>query len=276
VPSFNKILNPDKENLLIVDGLNFAFRFKRAKKKVFASEYIQTIHSFAKSYKAKRVVILGDAGSAWRKGIYPEYKANRAVLIAKQTEEEREDFESFINEFSNTFNLCSKVFTTFRFDGCEADDIAAYISRECYRKYKHVWMVSSDKDWDLLVNKNVSRFSYLTRKETTVATWDSIHGFPIHMAVSMKVLSGDKGDNVPKPVGLGEKRAHTILREYGSALNVYDSLPIDDTKKHIQNLNQFGDQLLLNYQLVDLLSYCDDALGSENIEIIERIMRDGQ
>jgi 5'-3' exonuclease len=272
--SFNDMMNPPQKNLVIIDGLNLAFRFKRANKTSFAAEYVSTVQSFGKSYKAKDIIVLGDAGSRWRKDIYPLYKANRDELRAKQTEQEKQEFEQFLGEFIQAYKLCSECFLTFRFDGCEADDIAAYLTKRYYGEYDHTWLISSDRDWDLLVNDSVSRFSYLTRKETTVSTWEQIYSYPQSMAVSMKVLSGDKGDNVPKPEGLGEKRAYGLLREYGSALDVYDELPIQDSKKYIQNLNKFGEQLLVNYQLVDLESYCEDALGQENISIIERVMNE--
>jgi 5'-3' exonuclease len=89
-------MNPPEKNLVIIDGLNLAFRFKRANKTAFAAEYVQTVKSFGKSYKAKDIVVLGDAGSRWRKDIYPLYKANRGELRAKQTEQEKQEFEQFL------------------------------------------------------------------------------------------------------------------------------------------------------------------------------------
>ena len=52
-------------------------------------------------------------------------------------------------------------------------------------------------------------------------------------------------------------------------MNIYDSLPIASKYKHIQELNARGEQILQNYELMDLMSYCDDAIGSANIEEIE-------
>jgi 5'-3' exonuclease len=55
------------------------------------------------------------------------------------------------------------------------------------------WMVSSDKDWDLLINDRVSRFSTVTRKETTVHNWDEHYDFEIPDYITFKCLTGDKG-----------------------------------------------------------------------------------
>ena len=64
-------------NLIVIDGLNLAFRYKYANKKVFAFEYIKTIESLANSYEAKDIIVLGDGGSSYREAIYPNYKGNR-------------------------------------------------------------------------------------------------------------------------------------------------------------------------------------------------------
>ena len=42
------------------------------------------------------------------------------------------------------------------------------------------WLISSDKDWDLLINDNsIKIFSTVTRKETTVGNWDEHYDFEI-------------------------------------------------------------------------------------------------
>ena len=59
-----------------------------------------------------------------------------------------------------------------RYEGVEADDIAAHLVKlkDQYGLDK-VWLVSSDRDWDLLISDTVARFSYVTRKEVTKANW---------------------------------------------------------------------------------------------------------
>ena len=62
-------------NLLIVDGLNVAFRWKHQGVTDFKYDYIRTIESLAKSYKAGTIIVCADGGSSYRKEIFPEYKA---------------------------------------------------------------------------------------------------------------------------------------------------------------------------------------------------------
>jgi len=262
----------NKNNLVMIDLLNLSFRFKYSNKKNFAPELINTIQSLARSYKAKDVIIACDWGSTWRKSIYPEYKANRTALRAKQTQKEADEFKEFLFEVETAIELMQDMYHVFKFKGVEADDIMAYISKYYSDTYEHTWIISTDKDMDLLLADNVSRFAYTSRKEITLDTWDQFYDYSPEQHISIKVLMGDKGDNVPGVEGIGEKRAFTILKDYETAYDVYASLPIQSKYKYIQNLNSFEEQLLLNYELMDLLTYCEDAIGQENIDKINEVL----
>jgi len=258
----------NSNNLLIVDGLNLAFRYKHAKIKNFTTKYLETVQSLASSYNAKNIVVLADGGSIYRESIYPDYKGNRKELREKQTEQEAQDFIEFIEEFNKTLKLIELSYPTLQFNKVEADDIAAYIVKHFEDKFDKIWLISSDKDWDLLISEKTSRFSYVTRKEITLDNWNTHYPYKPEDHISIKVISGDKGDNVPGVDGIGIKRAVTLIEEYGTAYDIYDAIPIDSRYKHIQKLNLFKDNILLNYELMDLLTYCEEALGEENCILV--------
>ena len=260
---FTSLGNPPTPNgnLLVVDGLNLAFRWKHQKKEFFKVEYLRTIESLAKSYDCGEIVVLGDGGSDYRKSIDPEYKANRKERYADQTEEERQEFMNFLGEFQKCIDLCKeKGYLTIKYNGVEADDIAAVIALNREEVgVQDIWMVSSDKDWDLLITENISRFSTVTRKETTIGNWDEHYDFPPEMYLTFKCLCGDKGDNVPGVNGIGPKRASSLIADHGDVFDLMNQLPIDSRYKFMQNLNEFGaDNLAKNIELMDL-SYDPDA-----------------
>ena len=257
-------------NLLIVDGLNVAFRWKHQNILDFKYDYIRTIESLAKSYNAGTIIVCADGGSSYRKEIYPEYKANRKERFADQTEQEAKEFEMFMAEFSDTLTLIKKKYPVFHFRGVEADDIAAYITQSA--EYDDCWLISSDKDWDLLISDKVSRFSTVTRKETTVHNWDEHYDFEIEDYITFKCLTGDKGDNVPGVPGVGPKRAVQLMEQYGTVFDIYDACPIDGKYKYIQAVNENAEQLLMNVELMDLVTYCEDAIGEENKEVINNTL----
>ena len=257
-------------NLLIVDGLNVAFRWKHQNILDFKYDYIRTIESLAKSYKAGTIIVCADGGSSYRKEIYPEYKANRKERYAEQTEQEAKEFEMFMAEFQDTLTLLKQKYPVFHFRGVEADDIAAYITLNF--DFDDCWLISSDKDWDLLINDKVSRFSTVTRKETTVHNWDEHYDFEIEDYITFKCLTGDKGDNVPGVPGVGPKRAVQLMEQYGSVFDIYDACPIDGKYKYIQALNENAEQLLQNVELMDLITYSGEAIGEENKEVIHKTL----
>ena len=257
-------------NLLIVDGLNVAFRWKHQNILDFKYDYIRTIESLAKSYKAGTIIVCADGGSSYRKEIFPEYKANRKERFADQTEQEAKEFEMFMAEFQDTLTLIKEKYPVFHFRGVEADDIAAYITQSI--DYDECWLISSDKDWDLLISDKVSRFSTVTRKETTVHNWDEHYDFEIEDYITFKCLTGDKGDNVPGVPGVGPKRAVQLMEQYGTVFDIYDACPIDGRYKYIQAVNENAEQLLMNVELMDLVTYCEDAIGEENKEVINNTL----
>lgn len=274
--AFKTIVKADPNTIMIVDGLNIAFRWKHSGAKEFVDDYISLIESLKKSYKAGKVIIACDEGSSsYRKELLPEYKQNRKDKQATQTPEEEAAFEAFFKEFLKAIQTIEDVgeYPVLRFNKCEADDIAAYIVTK-YAKTKRIWLISSDKDWDLLIGPNVSRFSYVTRKEVTYDNWGDHYDYPCDAHISIKCLTGDSGDNIPGVKGIGPKKAQNLVSAYGTTYDIIASLPISSRYKHIANLNEFGaDSLMRNYRLMDLISYCDEALGMDNCETIDNILK---
>lgn len=274
--SFTQITEQEN-NLLVLDSLNLAFRWAHSGATDFAEDYRRTVESLKKSYKAKWVIIAADQGSSsYRKAIYPEYKQNRKEKYAQQTEEEAAKFAVFFEDYQATLDLFRNTtdYPVLQFPGTEADDIAAYIvSIRKELPVDHTWLISTDRDYDLLIDEDVSRFSYVTRKETTDNNWHTHYDFPKEDYVSIKCLMGDTGDNVFGVEGIGPKRAQALVQEYGSALDIVASLPIDSKYKYMKALNQSGGLIMLNYQLMDLVTFCHEALG-DNTEIIKQTVKE--
>lgn len=263
--------NSDFTGTLIVDCLNLCFRWKHTNNyKDFKEEFIRTVQSLAKSYKCKHIVIAADWGSSsYRKEIYPEYKADRKDKYKDQSEEDLQKFMDFFEEYERTIFACKEHFTVLRFKNVEADDIAAHLVK--YKvKYglKDIWLISSDGDWDLLINQDVSRFNWRSRKEVMLSNWNEHYTIPIEQFLSYKCLLGDKSDNIAGIAGIGPVRATSMLESFDSAFDIYDSIPLPGTAQYINNLNDSGTQILTNYELMDLISHCDQAIGEENIKEI--------
>jgi DNA polymerase-1 len=265
----------DGSGTLIVDALNLAFRWKHTQKwNTYRFDFQRTVQSLAVSYNSAKVIITADWGSStYRKAIYPDYKGDRTERFKDQTDEEKIKFEEFFTEFAETLDLLAEDYVILRYKGVEADDLAAHLVKDALKyELDNIWLISSDRDWHLLINDNTRQFSWRSRKEITLDTWSEHYDIPIEEYISLKCLEGDKGNNIPGITGIGPKRAASLVNEYGSAMDFYDAIPIDSKYKFMQELNENAEQILLNYELMDLLSYCDEAIGDENIQDIRSKM----
>jgi len=274
---FKTITELNPTTLMIVDSLNLGFRWKHSGQLDFVKDYLTTVDSLARSYKAGKVIIGCDMGSSsYRKGIYPEYKANRKEKQELQTPEDAKAFELFFEEYLKVLDTYREQdkYPVLRFNKVECDDIAAYIVKT-KRKYniKKIILISSDADWDLLVDADTMRFSYVTRKEVRLDNWYDKYDCEQEQYISIKCLQGDSGDNVPGVPGIGPIKAAQLIKTYGSTYDIIASLPITSKYKYIENLNKFGaEALILNYKLMDLLEHCDEAIGEENCKTIDKIL----
>ncbi|AUG85243.1 flap endonuclease [Vibrio phage Chloris] len=270
-----------KNNLLIVDGLNLAFRYKHRGTSDFAADYVKTINSLAKSYHAREIVVLVDYKGSWyRKDLHPKYKFDRKAKFADQTDEEKLAAEMFFEDFNKAVELCECNFHVIKMEGVEADDTAAYLVEEFEdgEVFDHIWMISTDRDWDELLGETVSRFSYTTRKEYTIENFYEHHQCDDpEQYTSIKAIMGDPGDSVYGVGGIGAKRAYNLVRQYGDALDLATQLPIEGKQKYIIELNKSEEKLILNTQLVDLRSFHKEAIAfpsPENLLWLERICKE--
>ena len=269
--SFLKQFEKDAGSTLVVDALNLAFRWKHQGRTDFAQDYVGTVQSLAQSYNCEKIIITADQGSSsYRKNLDPGYKQNRKDLRDKQTEEEAKAFREFFQEYEKTLAALENQYPVLRYEGVEADDIAAHLVKfKGHYGLDKIWLISSDRDWDLLISDTVSRFSYVTRKEVTKDNWSDHYDVSMEEYISLKCLTGDKGDNVPGIPGVGPKRAQGLIEQFGDAMSVYDAVPLSGSYKYIQNVNLHAEQILKNYELMDLITYCDEAVGVDNINDIE-------
>lgn len=266
--------------LMITDTLNLSFRYKHNTRKPFAAELVSTIHSFAKSYGVTDVLALSDKGkSVFRKELHPGYKGNREDKLALRTPEEIEADEQFFEYYKDAWELCRATFPSFVYRGVEADDLAAVACRVLEPFYDEIWLLSSDGDWDTLLTEKVKRFSYKTRREYTIETMYEEHGCDTpEQFAQLKALQGDPGDGINGIDGIGTKRGYGLLREYGSALDIADAIPLPGKQKYIENVNKSKELIERNIQLVDLPTYCLEAVAAAGVldEYIADIMKIGK
>ena len=260
-----KEIEENNTNLMLVDGVNLGFKYiQRANYGSFTDDYIRTISSLGKSYKAKRIICCFDSGSSnYRKILLPEYKANRKQ---ERTPEEQDRFDKFFECLTATID--ELPFEHYKFKGVEADDLIAYLSLNI-KDYNHTWIISSDRDLIQLINETTSIFSTQTRKEKTLKSILDDTGYSPREYMLSRIIEGDIGDNIKGVTGIGPKRAAELIKSYKTLKGIIAALPIKGKSQYIHNLNNSEALLLKNEKLINLLDYNVDAIAmGENSELI--------
>lgn len=209
--------------VLIVDGLNTFIRAYAASPVTNSdgehvggiSGFLMSVGSAIKAINPTRLIITFDGknGSARRKSIYPDYKAKRKVTIRLNRSETVDKQDNQLQQLVRLVQYLEVLpSTTIVLDGCEADDVIAYISNDyLLHKDSQVFIMSSDKDFMQLIDTRVHVWSPTKKKMFYVEdVLDTFGVLPSNFAL-YRALIGDDSDNIPGVNGVGDK---TVLDKF--------------------------------------------------------------
>lgn len=153
---------------------------------------LNSLRMYRNSYKDKfgELVLCCDGKNNWRRGYYPQYKANRKKKREADTFDWAKAFEILTNvrkEIQENF-----PYKVIQVDECEADDIIGTLCENTqeFGQYEDVMIISADKDFLQLQRfPNVRQYSPLLKKEYKEET-------PL-VSLMEKIMKGDAGDGVP-------------------------------------------------------------------------------
>ena len=303
--SYNDILKNLKEtppralndHILIVDGMNMLIRsFSLLKAMNPTGSHVGGLVGFLRSlgfitrtFDPTRVIVVwdGKGGSANRKNIDPNYKAQRATSrithwgLYDTKEQETEALISQLYRIQD-YLQCLPVHQ-LGLEKLEADDIIAYIAKKAsYSNVKKCTIVSSDKDFLQLVDDTVEVYAPVKKKlfnESNIK--EELQVLPENYNV-VKALLGDNSDNLAGIKGLGVK---TIIKEFPELIDkpnttleyVYDicagKLEDPKVKKIFPKILNEWDRVETNFKLMNLhdttldekeKNYVTEELKSEN------------
>lgn len=166
--------------------------------------FLNTTRRFIDDHNYDKVVVFwdGEGSSNARKKIYPQYKENR-----KQHSDSNEyKEESFTEQKERVKLYMEEMFIRqIDIDNNEADDLIAYYCQISENEHKTIF--SGDKDLTQLIGEKVSLYSPNARQ--FYHNGDKVKGkdfeFPHSNIKTLKILSGDKSDNIDGIYYFGEK-----------------------------------------------------------------------
>ena len=206
---------------------------------------LNTYRMYRNKFQSKygEIVICHDGGSAWRKQLFPLYKANRKKAQEKSGmdwDKMHEIMDVIRAELLETF-----PYKNIQIRGVEADDIIAILSRY-YHTQEKILIVSNDKDFQQLQRfSNVEQYSPLKRK---LVKCDDPESFLIE-----HIIKGDSSDGIPNILSDNDSFINENKRQ-----NSCGAKRINEIKEDIDNWNT-GDNWKRNQDMIDFSSIPEDV-----------------
>ena len=276
---------------LLVDGNNlFKIGFHGAKD-VFSDgthvggvfHFVNILRKFLEEHNHDKVVVFwdGDSNSSIRKGLYPQYKANRRQDMNEYK------YESYLYQQSRVKQYLEEIFVRqVEMVNNEADDLIAYYCK--IAKDEKIIIFSADKDLTQLISENVTIYSPITKqyfKKGDMITINKVN-IPHYNVLITKIFTGDKSDNIDGIEGLGEK---TLLKYFPELLEkpcTIEQILVNaqniPQKKPVKVLNNIltgkskstilGEEFYrINKKIVDLTN---PLITEDGIELVTQILTD--
>jgi DNA polymerase I len=209
----------------------------------FASVILRLLEKERPEYLA----VTFDGGHSFRDQIFTGYKATRA----KMPEDLRPQMTR-IRQLIDAFK-----FPRIELEGYEADDILGSLAKQAVEKGFGVKIITGDRDLLQLVDArvivNLAGNKLSEAKDYMEKEVFEYLGVRPDQVVDYKALVGDKSDNIPGVMGIGEKTACSLLEKYGTLDEIYHHL--DDLSKGVKTKLETGrENAYLSQKLATILT----------------------
>jgi len=250
----------DKKTLLVIDSNSVIHRAFHALPPLTnkKGEAMGAVYGFLlvflkalKEFKPDFVAATFDVHApTFRHAKYKEYKAKRQKApdeLYQQIPKVKEVLESF----------GVKVFEK---PGFEADDLIGTIAHLAPKKQAlpklETIILSGDSDILQLVDERTKVYALRKGVKDTVLydkelVGQKYQGLTPKQLVDYRALRGDPTDNIPGVLGIGEKTAIELIKEFGTLEEIYDNLSLI-TAKTREKLIQSKDLAFLSYELAEI------------------------
>lgn len=241
------------EKFLIIDGNNIMNRafFALPPLQSTEGEMCNAVYGFTnillkviKDIQPKYLMVAFDSGrQTFRTEMYKEYKAQRTGMA-----------DELASQFPIMIELLEKMgITVIKRKGVEADDVIGALTRKFDAEFV---LLSGDKDLLQLI-KNDTTVWMLQKGLANVEKVDAkrlneLMGLKPSQIVDLKSLMGDKSDNIPGVMGIGEKGAMTLLNEFGDLENIYNNIDNISSKSMKEKLLNNKDMAFLSKKLATI------------------------
>ena len=226
------------------------------------SGFTTTLLELIQKEKPSHLSVVFDlGGSADREAEFAEYKAGR-----QETPEDIIFAVPYIKDIIRAWHI-----PILEFEGYEADDIIGTIAKKKAAEGHIVYMVTPDKDYAQLVEKNI--FIYKPARsggdveilgvEEIKKNWEVESPLQV---IDILGLMGDAVDNIPGIPKVCEVTAKKLIKEFGSVENVIANA--DKIKGKVgENVKQFAEQGLMSKRLATINLNVPIEVDDEDLKV---------
>ena len=248
-----------KKQIYVVDVSSMFFRAFYAIRPLTSSKgtpvnavygFISMIVKLMKDKNPDHIVFCYDRKEpSFRKDLYTEYKAHRTEMP-----DDMQVQMPYLKQVAVLFGICDMELASF-----EADDLIGTVATMAQKEDYEVFIVSGDKDFCQLINKNV--FLYDTMKDLIFdeAMVKEKHGVTPLQFIDYLAITGDASDNIPGVAGIGPKGAQKLIEQLGSVEEIYEKIDQIVSVSIKEKLITSKENALLSKKLVTIV--CDAPIS---------------
>jgi DNA polymerase I len=252
-------MEQSQQRLFLIDALSMIYRAYYAlnKNPIVNSKglntsailgFVNILTELLKSEKPTHLSVAFDsAAPTFRHEEYVEYKAQRQAMP-----EEIVLALPYIHKILNLMGI-----PVFMIDGFEADDIIGTLAKRASEKGMKVFMMTSDKDFGQLVDKNT--FIYKPGKfgnpAEVLGVKEVCEKYEIskpELLIDILGLWGDASDNIPGIPGIGEVKAKKLVQEFGTIESLIERSDDIENAKIRELVKQYADQAIFSKKLATI------------------------
>ena len=250
------------KKVILIDGNNLAYRaFYALPDTIVTSSgtitnavfgFTSMLIKLLEEQKPDTIICAFDSKKpTFRHKIFDGYKANREKMPSELIGQ-----VVLIKEVLRVFNIVS-----LEMSGYEADDILAMLAEFTRNKFRETLIVSGDKDLLQLVSEKIKVMA-IKRGITDTVIYDEKKvkekfGVSPDKIKDLLALMGDSSDNIPGIPGVGSKTARTLVKEYGSVEEIYNSINKIGNDRIRNLLSEHKDLAYMSKKLTELKSKLD-------------------
>jgi DNA polymerase-1 len=245
--------------------------------------FVNILRKFLEEHNHDKVIVMwdGDSNSSIRKGLYPQYKANRRQDMNEYK------YESYLYQQSRVKQYLEEIFVRqVEMVNNEADDLIAFYTQ--IATDEDIIIFSADKDLTQLISERVTIYSPISKqyyKNGDMITINKVD-IPHYNVLLTKIFTGDKSDNISGIEGLGEKtlikyfpqvleKPCTVEEILDYARNIPQKKPIKTLVNLLEGKTKstiFGEEFYTtNKKIVDLTN---PLITEDGKELVTQILND--